>query len=310
MKTKIGYILLAMLAISIAGAGIVSAETQDAAIQITAFENINGMRLKFSIEGVTNVNGPWTIDFYNYDENGTKTKIATKDYDGASWNDIPAGTKHYDWIELDPTKLHAGYNIITAKIIFGPLNGIAEINPANNMDSFVVYYEPPPETPAPLHVFENTASGCSADCHEDRLPYTANHNPRSITAEESPVCMECHLNNPPPVPEPVVQEPYNMVKAGWPSGNMIGDWYRIPLENGGMLFVKDTLVKYTIKNIGEKTAHGDFTVYVKTKYHTVSKTIAIDNIAPGEKIQDSQTIPSPHGMNGIKISGTSGMFVS
>jgi hypothetical protein len=312
MKTKIKYALLSTLALFIASIGIAGAETQDAGVQITAFEDINGMRLKFSIEGITDVRGPWTIDFYNYDENGTRTKIATKDYDGASWNDITAGTKHFDWIELDPVKLHAGYNIVTAKIIFGPLNSITEINPKNNMSSFVIYYEPLPDIPAPVHVYGNTAPACSANCHEDRLPYTANHNPRGITAGESSICMECHLNNPPPViqptPTPIVQNPYNMVKVGWLSGNTIGDWYEISLENGGRLFVKDTLVKYTIKNIGDLPAHGNITVYIKTRYHTVSKTVMIGNINPGEKIQDSQIIPSSRGMNGISHSESYEMF--
>ncbi len=292
-----------MLAIFIVSMGVASAETQDASLQITGFEDINGMRLKFFIEGITNVSGPWVVEFYNYEEDGTRTAVAIKDYDGASWNDIPAGSKHFDWIELDSTKLHAGYNIITAKIIFGPLNRVIEINPANNMDSFVIYYEPLPEPEPVLHVYEYTVSECSANCHEDRLPYMGNHNPRGIVLEASSICLDCHFNYPPIVP----QNPYDMVEVEWLNEEKTSGWYKMDLEYGGIL-VRDTNISYVIRNTGNLSAHGSITVEIETKYNKVSKTHNIDNLNPGEELHYILTIPKPIRGGGISYFATYEMY--
>ncbi len=115
---------------------------QDASIEIISLTDFNGKELHFSIKGITNTSGPYEIQVNTYSESGEKVKIATKYYDGASWNFIPAGSERFDWIEVDPFKLHEGYNIITVKIVFSPLNSAPDINPSNDMDSMVLYCLP------------------------------------------------------------------------------------------------------------------------------------------------------------------------
>lgn len=135
-----------VLAILIAGAGIVLAsfpENQDASIEkVYSFEDEEN-EVRYTIGAITDVYGPFEIQINSYSESGEKIEVLRKEYDGSYF--IPAGNKIYDWIEVDPVKLHAGYNIITVKIVFGPLNAVPEINPANNMGSMIYYLPEPPE---------------------------------------------------------------------------------------------------------------------------------------------------------------------
>ena len=200
--TLLTFLILAMLITSISTA-FANIESQDASIEVMPIRISGNIELPFIINGITEINGPYDVQIFTYSETGDKVEIVTKYYDGASWNHIPVGSERYDWVEINPLKLHEGYNIITVKIVFGPLNAIPDMNPENDMASTVLYYMSESDLPNQQYCPFEMDSG---DSYESRCTYC--HPPYNIEPDlpnqqycpitmdfgnsYDPMCTYCH----------------------------------------------------------------------------------------------------------------------